>query len=138
MKILKLAAVVFSLTLVACDDEANTTALNAEPEVLNITPYPEEMRSGFMANCIRNGGVEELCTCVLTEMERTVPLEDMVAAAEQVRGGGSVSTEYTDRIVEANVRCALASTNEASTNEASTIETDADADTSNAEEAPVP
>ena len=130
MKILKIATITLSLAVAACDDAGNeNAAFNAEPEVLNTTPYPEDMRSRFIANCLTNGGAEDRCACVLSEMERTVPLEDVIAAARQVRDSGTVSSEYSERMVEANVRCALAKTDDGVT---------ADPEASNAEEAPVP
>lgn len=106
---------VLLLTVTACDDAADSALPpdQSAPEPVNTIPYPEDMRATFMNTCIDNGGTDAMCQCVLAEMEKAIPPDDMLAVGQQRQPSDGLPERYAEAMVEANVRCALESIDDA-------------------------
>ena len=101
MKTLSIAAAAaFSLLLVACGDSSD----DGQDELG--TPYPESIRGPIVTECVANGAPEEICECVVSEMEKTIPVSSLMAEGLRSQFTDEMSEDMTEKATAAGMACA--------------------------------
>ena len=94
------AAAAFSLLFAACGDSSD------DGEAEGGTPYPASIRGPIISECVNNGAPEEMCECVVSEMEKTIPVTSLMAEGLRSQFSDEMSEDMTQKAAEAGLRCA--------------------------------
>lgn len=71
--------------------------------------YPDAARKGFMRDCrAQPNATDAMCSCVLEELERTVPYDEFTRAERALRDDGKLEPSAGRKLQEAVSGCLAA------------------------------
>ena len=68
--------------------------------------YPPQVKKGFLARCDLGKHRPQVCLCILSRLEDTVPYAEFKAADDALRTGGRAPAATAKKIAAATKRCA--------------------------------